>query len=307
MTKGSPKNLAASVRQRLQNLARARGEEFQLVLGRYALERLLYRLSLSPYRDDFVLKGAMLFQLWADQPHRPTRDLDLLGSGGHSVPRLQKVFRDVCRQLVEPDGLMFLPDTVAGEVIKTDREYEGIRIQFAARLDHAHIPIQVDIGFGDAITPAPSQLQYPSMLGFPTPTVAIYPKETVVAEKYQAMVMLGMANSRMKDFFDLWVLSRTFAFDGRSLCRAVEATFSRRKTPLPVEAPLALTSEFGADVAKVNQWAAFLKRAKLDVGGLTLDEICSALSGFLMALTDALVAGESFDKNWSPAGPWAAR
>ena len=250
MTKQKPRNLAASVRQRLMNVARAQKEDFQLILTRYALERLLYRLSQSKYRDVFVLKGAMLFQLWGDQPHRPTRDLDLLGRGENSIPRFERIFQEVCDRPVEEDGLVFNAESVHGETIKEDQEYEGLRLTLDCRLENARIPIQIDIGFGDVVTPATSELSYPVLLDFPAPILAVYSRESVVAEKFQAMVMLGIANSRMKDFYDLWVLARQFEFQGPMLCQAIRATFERRRTSVPAEVPLALSAEFSNDQGK---------------------------------------------------------
>lgn len=296
-------NLAASVRQRLQNLARARKEDFQLVLGRFALERLLYRLSQSPHSALFVLKGAILFQLWTDQPHRPTRDIDFLGSGDSSVARLQSIFSDVCQQPTEDDGLIFVAASVAGELIKPDQEYEGVRITLLAQLERARIPIQIDVGFGDAITPGPESIQFPSLLGFPTPLVASYPKETVVAEKLQAAVMLGMANTRMKDFYDLWVLTQQFEFSGELLCRAVQATFARRRTEIPVSLPLALTAEFTQDKAKQSQWQAFLKRGRL-ASDLSLEQVIGVLSEFLGPVLQAARTAEPRSDHWKARGPW---
>jgi hypothetical protein len=303
MTKGSPKNVAASVRQRLLNLAHERKEDFQLVLSRYALERLLHRIGQSPHRDRFVVKGAMLFHLWTNQTYRPTRDIDFLTHGDHSVGHLEGIFRDVCNQAVEDDGLVFAPDSVNGAVIKPDQEYQGVRVQLLATLERARIPVQIDIGFGDAITPGPQQIEYPSMLGFPTPVVSIYPRETVVAEKFQAMVMLGMANSRMKDFFDLWLLSTTFEFDGAILARAIQATFERRRTSLPDTIPTALSAEFYDDDSKQKQWKAFISK-----GGLAtpppLPDLIAGLRTFLLPPVEALRAGQGFDNRWNPPGPW---
>jgi hypothetical protein len=306
VSKGRPKNMAAPVRARLTDLARRQGEDFQLVLTRYAIERLLYRLARTEYAAEFVLKGAMLFRLWAGQPHRPTRDLDLLGRGEPSVERLAAVFRAVCAAAVEDDGLTFDPDTVTAEKIKQDQEYEGVRVGCVARLGQARIDLQVDVGFGDAVTPGPVKVQFPALLDLPAPELAAYPRETVVAEKFQAMVMLGIANSRMKDFFDLWVLARSFGFGGAVLADAIRATFARRKTPVPAVPPLALTAEFGADAAKVKQWQAFLKKGKLDAGGVTLVEVCEFLAGFLMPPAQALAGGTKFAQAWPAGGPWAA-
>jgi Nucleotidyl transferase AbiEii toxin, Type IV TA system len=268
VSKDRPRNMAASVRARLADLARKEHEDFQLVLTRYAIERLLYRLTRTEYATEFVLKGAMLFRLWADQPHRPTRDLDLLGRGDPSVDRLAAVFRAVCGATVEDDGLLFDPAAVTAGKIKEDQEYEGVRVECVVRLGQARIDLQVDVGFGDAITPGPVTVQYPALLDLPAPELAAYPRETVVAEKFQAMVMLGIANSRMKDFFDLWVLARSFAFAGPTLADAIRATFVRRKTPVPAAPPLALTAEFGTDRGKVTQWAAFLKKGSWMPAGL---------------------------------------
>jgi predicted nucleotidyltransferase component of viral defense system len=300
------RNIAASVRQRLTDLARKQGEEFQLVLTRYAIERLLYRLSQSEYRDKFILKGAMLFQLWADHSHRPTRDLDLLGKGPCSTDLLVEVFRTVTSLAVEDDGLTFDLGTITAERIKEDQEYEGVRVHCDARLGQARIDLQIDVGFGDAVTPRAVKTQYPTMLPFPAPVLRAYQRETVVAEKFQAMVVLGMANSRMKDFFDLWVLARGFTFAGNALCRAIRATFLRRKTALQVEAPLALTPKFGTDPAKVKQWQAFVRKSKLETGETTLEQLCAFLKEFLMPPSQALSAGIEFTESWPPGGPWSA-
>lgn len=303
MTKSKPKDIAASVRQRLQNLARQRKEDFQLVLSRFALERLLHRIDQSPHRGRFIVKGAMLFHLWTDQPYRPTRDIDFLTHGDHSVAHLENLFREVCDQAVEDDGLVFAPSSVSGGIIKPDQEYEGVRIQLEAKLERARIPVQVDVGFGDAITPGPQKVEFPSMLGFPTPIVTAYPRETVVAEKFQAMVMLGIANSRMKDFFDLWLLSTSFEFEGDMVARAIQATFNRRRTPIPETIPTALTEDFHDDISKQKQWNAFISK-----GGLAatppLVELIASLRTFLMPPVDALGAGKPFRQQWIPPGPW---
>jgi predicted nucleotidyltransferase component of viral defense system len=304
VSKDRPRNLAASVRQRLTDLARKQGEDVQLVLTRYAIERLLYRLSSSPHGKQFVLKGAMLFRLWTGQRQRPTRDLDLLGTGEDSIERLVEVFKAVCGLAVEDDGLTLDPEAVRGERIKEDQEYEGVRIHCDARLGQARIDLQIDVGFGDAVMPRAVQVEFPVLLEFPAPILRAYRRETVVAEKFQAMVALGIANSRMKDFYDLWVLANGFAFDGPSLCQSLRATFHRRKTALPPEPPLALTAAFGTDVAKVKQWEAFGKKSRLNLGGMTLAQICAFLSDFLMPPTLALRADEPFAKAWPPTGPW---
>lgn len=306
MTSGRPQNLAASVRQRLMNKARQQKEPFDLVLIRFALERLLYRISASPHSRRFVLKGAMLFQVWSGEVHRPTRDLDLLSTGAPSPADFEQLFREVCTQDVEDDGLVFRAETVTAERMKEEEQYEGIRLKLQALLASARIPIQVDIGFGDAVTPGVDEISYPVILDFPSPQLQTYPRETVVAEKFQAMVMLGIANSRMKDFFDIWSLARTFEFAGPILSSAIQATFERRQTALPASSPLAFTSEFSLDRQKVTQWKAFLRKGKLAAGGLSLEEVVAVSSDFLMPPVQAALSDSSFDFRWSGVEGWHA-
>jgi predicted nucleotidyltransferase component of viral defense system len=299
-----PRDVTASVRQRLLNLARERGEDFGLVLTRYALERVMYRMSVSSHREQFVLKGAMLFALWGGEPHRPTRDLDLLGHGTVDTGKLEKVFREIISVEVEDDGLEFQVGTVRSERIREDEKYEGMRIHLDARLAAARIKVQVDVGFGDIITPVPQEVEYPVLLDFPAPRLRAYPRETVVAEKFEAMVKLGIANSRMKDFYDLWVMARDFEFEGALLSRAIRATFERLGTTLPTELPLALSDEFSDDPSKKMQWAAFLRRLGRKTGDTPLAEVIRALTEFLLPLVLAAGRAEAFDRTWSPAGPW---
>ena len=304
MSAKQPKDVAASVRQRLYDLAKARREDFQLILIHYALERLLYRLSRSLYRDQFVLKGAMLLTVWGGMPYRATRDLDLLGRGDNGVKELEAAFREICQTPVDEDGVEFVIGSIHGEEIAEDQEYQGVRLSFEARLAVARIPIQVDIGFGDTVQPQPESLSYPTMLNFPAPTLLSYPREAVVAEKYQAMVMLGMANSRMKDFYDVSFLARQFDFDGARLCAAIRATFDRRNTPLLSEKPLPLTKEFSDDRAKVTQWGACLKKTAVGENGARLSEVVALLQAFLWPPTLALVERRTFEHLWRAGGPW---
>ncbi len=304
MTAPQPRNMAASVHHRLVSLAHERREESQNLLTRYALERLLFRLSQSAYRDRFILKGAMLFTLWSGEPYRATQDLDLLGSGGSAIAPAEHAFRDICRVPVVDDGLEFKADTVRGGRIREDQEYEGLRIKLTAYLGKARIPLQIDIGFGDAVVPAPEEVEYPTLLDFPKPSIRAYPRETVVAEKFQAVVALGIANTRIKDFYDLWTIARRFSFGGETLCQAIEATFARRRTPLPTEAPLALTSDLGADPVKQTQWQAFLRRGRLSADGASLADVTAALQAFLMPPASALAEGRLFDTMWPASGPW---
>jgi predicted nucleotidyltransferase component of viral defense system len=302
--KRQPKNLPASIRNRLFALAKSRGEDFQVVLTHYALERVMYRIGQSPYREQFVLKGAMLFSLWSEDAHRATRDLDLLGYGESEIARLEAVFREIMKIEVEADGLEFVEPSLRGARIREDQEYEGVRIQFEVRLASARIPVQIDIGFGDAITPAAEEIIYPSLLNLSPPLLLAYPRETVVAEKFQAMVQLGIANSRMKDFYDLWVMSQQFEFAGAILSEALRRTFARRATALRVEAPLALTTEYAEDATKKKQWAGFVNRLKLTTRDLTLSEVIDALREFLQPVATALATDTNFNRVWRPAGPW---
>jgi hypothetical protein len=303
VTRRPVRDLPASVRQRLLNLAHQRGEEFQHLLSRYARERLLYRLACSPHHDRFVLKGALLFSIWADEPHRPTRDLDLLGRGEHSIPGMVTIFQQICSAPVEADGIEFLADSVRGGQIRQDQECAGLRIELTARLSGAVIPVRVDVGFDDTVTPAPLAVEFPTLLEFPAPRVLAYTREAVVAEKFHAMVTLGIGNSRMKDFFDIWALARAFSFQGADLVRALRATFTRRDTSLPTEAPLALTDAFCEDASKKAQWNAFLRRSRLDTGE-TLAEVAAVLRELLMPPVLAGVRDEPFAMRWPPSGPW---
>jgi predicted nucleotidyltransferase component of viral defense system len=302
MTRKTPSNLSASVRQRLMNLARQRGEDFQFVLTRYLIERLLYRLAQSPHAERFLLKGAMLFTLWTGRTHRPTRDLDLLGRGDAGPEALAEVFRDLCSLEVESDGVQFAADPIEVEAIREDQEYQGQRVHLEGRLGNAKVRLQVDVGVGDAVTPGPQHVRYPTLLDMPAPELKAYPKETVVAEKLQAMVMLGMANSRMKDFFDLSVLAREFDFEGPIICQAIGATFQRRGTEIPAE-PVALTATFTGDATKQTQWKAFLRRSRLD-GSLDLAMLVTVLREFLLRPLDAVRQGRDFESRWPAGGPW---
>jgi len=208
LTKPHNANISASVRARLLNLAKTQGEEFQSTLIRFGIERILYRLSQSPHNDMFVLKGATLFVLWTGKIHRPTQDIDLLGRGSTDSGRLRAIFESVCEQPVADDGLRFLADTIQVTNVREDEQYDGNRITLVAVLGNARIPIRIDIGFGDTVIPSPVKVEYPTLLDMPSPHLFVYPRETVVAEKFEAMVDLGIGNSRMKDFYDIWYLAK---------------------------------------------------------------------------------------------------
>jgi hypothetical protein len=303
MTQKRGTNVAASTRQRLLDQARSKRVDFNLLLTRYGLERFLYRLGCSEYRERFILKGAMLFHIWGVVGYRPTRDVDLLGYGESEIETMIAVFRGIFQTEVADDGVVFDPASVQVENIRDQMEYGGTRVKFNGDLAGARIHIQVDIGFGDVVTPPADSAEYPTLLDHPAPHLRVYPRETVIAEKFQAMVHLGIANSRMKDFYDLWVIGNQFDFDGSILSSAFVQTFERRNTPLPLERPLALTPEFFADVQKIRQWKAFLNRSGL-AEGVELPEVAAFIAGFVMPLIESCSRGETFDEAWAAGGPW---
>jgi hypothetical protein len=296
--------LVQSVRQRLLNLSRERQEDFQVTLVHFAIERLLYRLSLSEVREQFLLKGAMLFVLWTGQVHRPTRDLDLAGRGDPSADALVRQFRQICATATEEDGLRFDADSIQVEVIREQQAYEGQRVRLLAYLGTARIPLQIDIGFGDAVTPSPQRVAFPTLLDLPAPWLRAYPKETVVAEKLHAMITLGMINSRMKDFYDLDWIARSFAFDGALLVAAIRATFARRQTAAPSVKPICLTAAFAQEPDKQLQWQAFLQRSGLTDQYFALDTVVSRLSLFLMPPLQTAAQGVPWLSQWTPGSGW---
>jgi hypothetical protein len=296
------RNLAASVRARLLNRARETGQDFNLILTRYALERLLDRLSISPHAGQFLLKGALLFGLWFDIPHRPTRDADFLGLGSAELTHLETIFKDVC-MMDTADGVTFRLDTVQAAKIRKEANYAVVRVTFIGLIDGARCPVQIDIGFGDAVTPGPEEVSYPVMLpDFEAPKLRVYPRYTVVAEKLEALATLGIANSRMKDYFDLWILSRHTEFDGDTLRRAIRATFDRRKTMLSPDIPFGLTDGFAQDTQKQTQWQAFLGKNRLEA--LRLEDIVASLRDFLLPVIAAANAGAHLPQLWPAGGPW---
>ena len=257
------RNLAASVRARLFNKAKKDRVNFQRLLVRYALERLLYRLSISPEKDHFLLKGALLFDLWYDVPLRPTRDIDLLGFGLAEIPHLVAVFEGICLLDVD-DGISFDVKSLKAEDIRKESSYSGTRLTLTGVIDNAKCPVQIDIGFGDAVTPAPELATYPVMFDdMPAPSLRVYPRYTVVAEKLEAIVTLGMANTRMKDYFDLWVILRDTPLDQEILLQAVVATLTNRSTKMPNGVPVGLSEQFWTDNQKIIQWNAFVNRNNL--------------------------------------------
>jgi hypothetical protein len=301
----TPRNLAASTRQRLLNLSKTSGTDYNQLLIRYAIERFLYRLSLSSHRDAFILKGAMLFSLWEGSPHRPTQDLDLLGFGDRSLVRLASVFREICATPAEDDGWTFEPATVEAEDIRTLAEYGGVRVRLTGTLGGAVVRVQADIGFGDVVTPPATSASYPSLLGLPGPQLRTYPRETVVAEKLEAIVKLGMLNTRHKDYYDLRHLARRFDFEGGPLARAIAATFARRGTPLAAEIPIGLTAAFAQDPKKQAQWSAFCRRLG-EKNRPGLPDVVAEVETFVAAPLRAAARSEAFTGAWAPQGPWTS-
>jgi len=292
------------VRQRLLNLSHAQGEDYYLILTRYALERLLYRLSVSRYSQQFVLKGALLFSVWTGEKYRPTRDLDLLGSGEASAERLRKTFKEICLTRVKPDGITFDQAGMELEAIREDQEYQGQRIMMRANLGKARIRVQVDIGFGDIVKPAVEEIVFPTLLDFPSPKIRAYSREATIAEKLQAIVYLGLPNSRMKDFYDLYMMAKLFSFEGMILAEAIRVTFERRKTRIPKDVPLALSDEFISDRNKQRQWRAFLSKNRLETENQDLSEMVNYLRKFIMPIWSALGKDQWFRRSWSRGGPW---
>jgi predicted nucleotidyltransferase component of viral defense system len=299
-----PQNFSASVRARLTNRAKARDEDVQLVLLRYAIERLLYRLSRSEYADRFVLKGAMLFSLWADVPYRATRDLDLLGYGDSAAEGLMEIFKAICGVGVEPDGVEFLAETIRTEQARENDEYQVVRVILEARIAEARLRLQIDIGFGDVVVPQVQEIEYPGLLDLPTPRLRAYPRETVVAEKFQAMVHFAALTSRMKDFYDLWALATMFGFEGPVLAEAIRATFERRRTSLPAAIPGSLSSEFAESRTNQSRWRGFLGRTAIAMAPEPFPAVLAKIEEFVMPPTRSVAKGDSFASAWPPGGPW---
>jgi predicted nucleotidyltransferase component of viral defense system len=277
-------NRTASVMDRLRTVAKERGQPFDLLLTRYVLERLLYRLSLTAYRDRFVLKGAVLMTTWFENPFRPTRDLDLLGFGDNAPDALLVIFREICA-IANDDGIEFDVEALAVERIREAADYGGLRLQTVARLAKTKVKVSIDIAFGDATEPGLQEMDLPVLLDAPAPHLRAYVMETVIAEKFQAMVMLGRANTRMKDYYDIWMLAKTHQFTGGGLARAIAATFERRKTEITVTVPDGLSEAFATDRAKQQQWNSFA--GNIQVAPPRLEIIIADLAGFMMPHAEA--------------------
>lgn len=305
MTPEKGKNTAASIRARLLALAQSKGEDYQRVLGRYAIERFLYRLGRSPYRDKFALKGATLFTLWTGHTHRPTKDLDLLGRGSSSaIAEVETTIRAMC-EIQDEDGIVFRSDSVEGAKIKEDDEYDGVRIKLLAELAGARIPMQIDIGFGDAVYPEPELASFPVLLPMEAPLIRAYPRESAVAEKFHAMVVLDIRNSRMKDFYDVWFMASTWTFHMASLLQAIVASFERRGSTLPTSVPFALTDDFLNDPQKKQQWSAFVSRLNPTDEAPSLEEVGALLHSFFLPCLFGKSPIMLGDRSWTPALGWA--
>jgi predicted nucleotidyltransferase component of viral defense system len=297
------KNIAASVRQRLLNKARETGRPFNELLQYFAMERFLYRLSKSPYADNFVLKGALMLTVWKAPLSRPTIDIDLLGRIDNSIETIVEVTKEICRQEVEPDGIAFDVASIEAERIAEDADYEGIRVRFRGSLGTAQIVMQLDIGFGDILVPSPEPTNYPTILDLPAPQLSGYTKESTIAEKFEAMVKLGILNSRMKDFFDIWLMLRQFDFDGATLSTAITKTFSTRGTNIQPE-PITLTSTFAKDTEKAGQWRGFIRKNRLTDVPQNFPEVITPIASFLGPIAKTLAGGHSFRGTWKAPGPW---
>ena len=306
MKKKPIKDLAASVHQRLLDKARKAGRPFNELLQYFAIERFLYRLSQSKYSKNFVLKRALMLNVWEESSlPRPTLDIDLLGKGvSNHVDSVVLVIREVCGSRVVSDGIAFDPNTVQGTRIAEDAGYEGVRVRFSGLLGRARLSMQLDVGFGDVVIPSEEAIQYPAILDFPSPLLRGYSKESTVAEKFEAGVRLGDLNSRMKDFFDIWYLSRQFSFEGSTLATAIMETFSRRGTVLsPEVAPL--NAAFGEDAKKAAQWRAFRKRSHLETAPESFEELMNAVAAFLKPVAVEISTRGRFDGRWNATGPWS--
>jgi hypothetical protein len=268
------------------------------------LERLLFRISQSEHKMTFILKGALLFELWTEETHRPTRDADFLPIGSSDPRRFEALFKEICVLPVVDDGLTFDPSTVTARQIKEGADYQGVQVTFIGYLEKARIPMQLDIGFGDAVTPPAVETAFPTILDGPAAILLTYPRETVVAEKFEAMVKLGITNTRMKDFHDLYSLSLLFSFEGQVLSEAIIRTFERRKTRLPSALPIAFTAEFFDHESTQRQWAAFNRKNRLYIEAIPLKTVVGQTEEFVMPLVLGVTTDGQWKRAWVAGGPW---
>jgi len=298
------KAVEQSVLDRLLSLARKNREDYNLVLTRYGIERLLYRLSQTKHADRFALKGAMLFILWMNRNYRPTRDIDLLGFGEIDQQLLSEIFREVCQVKTVDDGVVFHADSLTVEEIREGEIYQGQRIKIRGNIGNTRLAMQIDVGIGDVIVPEPTEQIFPTLLDFPAPRIRVYSRESVVAEKLDTIIALGLLNSRMKDYFDLWTLACNFEFKAETLIEAIRATLERRGRKLPESLPSGLGEEFAADSSKQTQWKAFIERAVPEQPNLELAGVLATLRDFFATPLRTLIGDSPPDLYWPPAGPW---
>jgi hypothetical protein len=303
MTNSHHRNIAASIHHRLLDKSKESARPFNELFQYYAIERFLYRLSRSAHVGKFILKGALMLLVWEARVSRSTMDIDLLGRMKNSPEAVIAMVREICRQEVEPDGVVFDPDSVRGERITAEADYEGVRVHFRGALNTARIAIQLDVGFGDVVVPSPKVMTYPTILDLPAPKVRGYSRESTIAEKFEAMVRHGVMNSRMKDFWDIRLLSRQFDFDGRTLVAAIAETFSKRHTDIPAD-PIAFTETFMKDETKTVQWKAFLRKHRMTDSADTFATAVHAVSFLLRPVVDHLVNHQAVPTTWKAPGPW---
>ena len=300
----SIKNIEGSVRAKLDNKRKELNIPFLEILRTYAMERFLYRLSKATFASDFVLKGALLFTAWKVNERRTTLDIDLLAHYSNQIAAIEKVVRDVCAVDVTPDGLRFEPATVIGAKIKEDADYEGVRVKLGAFLGKARIPMQIDFGFGDTVYPNPKMITYPVILDLPSPKLKGYAPETVVSEKFEAMVQLGALNSLMKDFYDIWLLMRRFEFQGEVLTEALKRTFAQRKVELPQGSNLLADEIYDEESDRQTLWKAFLTKSGIKHAPDKLATVAKEIEKFLVEPLSSLNKGIKFSKEWKAPGPW---
>ncbi|MFH0779098.1 MAG: nucleotidyl transferase AbiEii/AbiGii toxin family protein [Candidatus Eisenbacteria bacterium] len=297
-------SIAASVHQRLLDRARESGRPFNELLQHFAIERFIYRLSKSRRADSFILKGALMLSVWSGATSRPTKDIDLLGRIDNSLEVITVAMKDVCEMDVEADGMVFDGDSVTAARITEDAEYQGVRVRLKAALGNARVSIQVDVGIGDVVFPRPLDIEYPALLDFPSARLKGYTMESTIAEKFHAMVILGVLNSRMKDFYDVWMLSRTYDLAGGILAEAIEKTFEARRTPLTA-VPAVFEPSFANDGGKQVQWAAFVGKTMLNDAPQSFSEVAAAVTSLLKPPALALAESRPFSAMWKAPGPWA--
>ncbi len=304
MTRREIKNVAASVHQRLLDQARKQNRPFQTVLQHYALERWLYPLSESSQVDRFVLKGALMLLVWRAPVVRHTLDIDLLGRIDNDPVVLDGIVRDVCGVSAPDDGMVFDRESVRAEPITADAEYVGVRATFRGALGRARVAMQIDVGIGDAVVGAERIEDYPVLLDFPGPRLLGTSRETSIAEKFHAMIQRGRLNSRIKDYFDIWLLSRHFEFDGAKLADAIRRTMETRRTVIPAR-PEGLDPEYARSPGRASQWRKFIERNRVEDDVPPLEEVVAAIAAFLLPVSDAVREQAPFTRRWPASGPWS--